>query len=359
MENSEKYGLWQFETVYKFNENTELIRNSINGQFMVKKTMLDSEYEVHKTLCNISHKNIIRVFDAVSDSGVCTVIEQFVSGATLGIFCARTHPDDSIIIEIMLQICMGLSVLHQNNIVHRDITPNNIMIDDYGTVKIIDFDISRMPKDKSRKDTHILGTQGYAAPEQFGFRQSTAQTDIYSVGVILNYMKTGKTPDEKILSDSSILPDIIKKCTAFDPKDRYQSIEELTADLYRYRDAAAEGMTVRKSDKKEPLLEKIIGGLPGVRSRYGIVRFFALFGYAMFVLWLFIIFGTAQNRSDLLIAAINSVLLVIVPFMCFSNYLSFQNKIFPEYSLSVKRAIFFIIGMLSIYSAVILGQMIK
>ncbi len=83
----------------------------------------------------------IRVHDAVSDSGVCTVIEQFVSGATLEIFCERTHPDDDIIIDIMLQICSGLSVLHQNNIVHRDITPTNIMIDDYGTVKIIEFHI--------------------------------------------------------------------------------------------------------------------------------------------------------------------------------------------------------------------------
>ena len=359
MNNSEKFGLWQFEPIYQYNDNTVLIRNNNSGQFMVKKTMPESEYEVHKTLCNISHKNIIHVHDAVSDSGVCTVIEQFVSGVTLETFCERTQPDDEIITDIMLQICRGLAVLHQNNIVHRDITPTNIMIDDYGTVKIIDFDISRMPKDKSRKDTHILGTQGYAAPEQFGFRQSTAQTDIYSVGILLNYMKTGKTPDEKTLSDTSILPDIIRKCTAFEPKNRYQSIEELMADLYRYRDAAAEGMTVKKPDKKEPLLETIIGSLPGVKSRYRIVRFFALSGYAMFVLWLFSVLGSAQNRSDLLKAVINLIFMIIIPFVCFFNYLSFQNKIFPKYSLYVKRAIFCIMGILSFFSSVVIGQMIK
>ncbi len=359
MDNNEKFGLWQFETIYKYNDNTELIMNNISGQLMVKKTMSDSEYKVHKALCNISDKNIIRIYDAVSDSGVCTVIEQFVSGVTLKTFCERAKPDDDIIIESALQLCRGLSVLHKNNIVHRDITPTNIMIDDYGTVKIIDFDISRIPNEKARKDTHILGTQGYAAPEQFGFGQSTFLTDIYSVGVILNYMKTGKTPDEKILSDTSILPAIISKCTAFEPKNRYQSIEELMADLYRYRDAAAEGMTLKQPDKKEPPVEKIIGGLPGVRSRYGIVRFFALFGYAMFVLWVFTVFGTAHNRSDLLKAVTNLLFMITIPFLCFSNYLSFQNKIFPKYSLSVKRAIFCIMGVLSIYSSVVIGQMIK
>ncbi len=359
MNNSEKFGLWQFEPIYQYNDNTVLIRNNNSGQFMVKKTMPESEYEVHKTLCNISHKNIIHVHDAVSDSGVCTVIEQFVSGVTLETFCERTQPDDEIITDIMLQICRGLAVLHQNNIVHRDITPTNIMIDDYGVVKIIDFDISRMPKDKSRKDTHILGTQGYAAPEQFGFQQSTALTDIYSAGVILNYMKTGKTPDEKMLSDTSILPDIIRKCIAFDPKDRYQSIKELMVDIYRYRDASGGQITKRKSDKKEPLLETIIGSLPGVKSRYRIVRFLALFGYSMFVVWLFVIFGTAQNRNDLIKAVVNMILMIIIPFCCFFNYLSFQDKLFPKYSLSVKRVIFSIIGVLSIYSSVVIGQMIK
>ena len=359
MDNNEKFGLWQFETIYKYNDHTELIMNQISRQLMIRKTMSDSEYKVHKALCGISHKNIIRILDAVSDSGVCIVIEQFVSGVTLKTFCERAKPDDDIIIEMALQLCRGLSVLHKNNIVHRDITPTNIMIDDYGILKIIDFDISRMPNEKARKDTHILGTEGYAAPEQFGFGQSTFQTDIYSVGILLNYMKTGKTPDEKTLSDTSILPDIIRKCTAFEPKNRYQSIEELMADLYRYRDAAAEGMTVKKPDKKEPLLETIIGSLPGVKSRYRIVRFFALSGYAMFVLWLFSVLGSAQNRSDLLKAVINLIFMIIIPFVCFFNYLSFQNKIFPKYSLYVKRAIFCIMGILSFFSSVVIGQMIK
>ena len=76
MDNNEKLGLWQFETIYKYNDHTELIMNQISRQLMIKKTMSDSEYKVHKALCGISHKNIIRILDAVSDSGVCIVIEQ-------------------------------------------------------------------------------------------------------------------------------------------------------------------------------------------------------------------------------------------------------------------------------------------
>ena len=89
MDNNEKLGLWQFETIYKYNDHTELIMNQISRQLMIKKTMSDSEYKVHKALCGISHKNIIRILDAVSDSGVCIVIEQFVSGVTLKTFCER------------------------------------------------------------------------------------------------------------------------------------------------------------------------------------------------------------------------------------------------------------------------------
>ena len=117
MDNNEKLGLWQFETIYKYNDHTELIMNQISRQLMIKKTMSDSEYKVHKALCGISHKNIIRILDAVSDSGVCIVIEQFVSGVTLKTFCERAKPDDDIIIEMALQLCRGLSVLHKNNIV--------------------------------------------------------------------------------------------------------------------------------------------------------------------------------------------------------------------------------------------------
>ncbi|MCM1256313.1 MAG: protein kinase [Roseburia sp.] len=92
-------------------------------------------------------------------------------------------------LDVAGQILEGLDVIHRLKLVHRDINPQNIVISSDGVVKIIDFGIGRMYKELQGRDTEFLGTAGYAAPEQFGFSQSDARTDIYSVGVILNFGK--------------------------------------------------------------------------------------------------------------------------------------------------------------------------
>lgn len=99
--------------------------------------------------------------------------------------------------------------MHKYSITHRDITPSNIIIGFDGVVKIIDFGISRLHKENAKHDTQVLGTEGYAAPEQFGFKQSDCKTDIYALGVLLNYMLTGHIPSEVMYRDGDVA-DIIK-----------------------------------------------------------------------------------------------------------------------------------------------------
>ena len=122
-----------------------------------------------------------------------------------------------------------LSFLHRINIVHRDIKPENIIITDNATVKLIDFNASRVYKNECTADTVVLGTIGYASPEQFGITQSDARTDIFALGVLLNVMLTGVHPSEQLAKGRA--GKIVLKCTQIDPNKRYQSVEELKYNL--------------------------------------------------------------------------------------------------------------------------------
>lgn len=93
------------------------------------------------------------------------------------------------------QLCQALAPLHRENIVHRDIKPENIVLGADSQVYLIDFGIARFEKAGRSADTTLLGTHGYAAPEQFGFCQSDARADIYSLGVVLNQVVTGAFPN--------------------------------------------------------------------------------------------------------------------------------------------------------------------
>lgn len=126
--------------------------------------------------------------------------------------------------RITLQLCSALWVLHSLGAVHRDIKPENVIIRGSEAV-LIDFDASRIFKNESGGDTQILGTTGYAAPEQYGIAQTDQRADIYSVGVLLNIMLTGKHPSRELAPGK--LGRIVQKCTMVNPKKRYKNERDL------------------------------------------------------------------------------------------------------------------------------------
>ena len=114
-------------------------------------------------------------------------------------------------------------------IIHRDIKPDNIIITKDYELYLIDFDTAKVYEENKTKDTHLLGSEGYAAPEQYGFGSSNKSTDIYAIGKVMNdYIDI--IDDEKL--SKKILP-IIDKCCKIDYKDRYQSIGHIKSDLFR------------------------------------------------------------------------------------------------------------------------------
>ena len=180
----------------------------------------------------VTSDNVASVFGYTEIDSLPYSVNEFVCGSTLEEYVTYNgRLSDDEIRRITLGICSGLSAVHKLGIVHRDITPSNIIIKDDGTAVITDFGISRLTDASKSKDTQILGTAGYAAPEQFGFRQTSAGADIYAVGALINYMAEGVLPSEH-LTDGAFRK-IVLKCTRMEETKRFADAGELAAAIDR------------------------------------------------------------------------------------------------------------------------------
>lgn len=226
MTDTQKFALWQNDEISKLNNNTFVVRNRASGQLMIKRVLSKDSFEVMQKVSRISCKYLMKVFDVSVIDNRCVCLCEYIDGIPL---CDRVERYGTYTEKetkaIMLSVCDGLSALHYNGIVHRDIKPENIMIDLNGNVKIIDYDISREVKRGANQDTEILGTVGYASPEQFGFSQTDDKADIYSCGVLMNFLLTGKLINEEIYQ--GFFTPIIEKCTEIDKDKRYINISQL------------------------------------------------------------------------------------------------------------------------------------
>lgn len=139
--------------------------------------------------------------------------------------------------KIIIQVCNGLIYLHKMSppLIHNDINTSNIMICDDNNVKLFDFDISRIYNKASNQNTTLFGTEEYASPEHYGYGQSEPRTDIYSLGVTMHKMLTGKSLSNEHKSIyTGKLRNIVQKCIEINPKQRYQSVFALAKDLDKF-----------------------------------------------------------------------------------------------------------------------------
>lgn len=195
--------------------------------------------EVYQALMEVRHPNLTMVYDCVYENGNTYVLEEYIPGKTLAELLKEkgtfTEEDTS---QIMIELCEGLEVLHRHEppIIHNDIKTSNIMMHEDGIVKLFDFDISRTYKEGSYKNTKLMGTHEYAAPEHYGFGQSEPCTDIYSLGVTMHEMLTGVGLDhEHNVTYQGSMAKIVKKCVEIDRKKRYASAALLKSDLEKYQ----------------------------------------------------------------------------------------------------------------------------
>lgn len=208
------------------------------------KTRIDFLAEPN-ILKKLEHPALPRIFDILEDDENIYIVVDYIEGDSLDskLKEAGSFPETTVL-EWAKQLCGVLQYLHENTpnpIIYRDMKPANIIVTKSGALKLIDFGIAREYKAKAENDTVYIGTRGYAAPEQYGTGQTSAVTDIYSLGVTLYQLLTGKSPNEPPYEIKPVryfnrelsadIERIIGKCTRQDPSGRYQSIAELWADI--------------------------------------------------------------------------------------------------------------------------------
>lgn len=200
-----------------------LIRHKASGQLFVLRQFTGNG-EVYQKLLPYRSSNLPAVFEAVQEGENCLVLEEYIPGDTLGFLLQGALFSPAETRKIVTQVCHGLWVLHSLGAVHRDIKPENIILRGKDAV-LIDFDAARIHKPEAEGDTQILGTAGFAAPEQYGLSQSDVRTDIYSLGILINVMLTGQHPSQQLAQGR--LGRVVERCTRVNPRHRYKNVLRL------------------------------------------------------------------------------------------------------------------------------------
>ena len=200
-----------------------LVRHRDSGTRYIFRHFYGSS-EVYQKLLAVSCPNLPHIMEVGEKEGRTVLLEEYIQGDTLRDILEGSLLTVAEAKQITRQLCSALWVLHSRGVVHRDVKPDNVIIRGKEAV-LIDFDASRIYKNETQEDTQILGTTGFAAPEQYGLSQSDGRADIYALGVLLNIMLTGEHPSRKLAGGR--MGRIVQKCTMVNPAKRYKNILHL------------------------------------------------------------------------------------------------------------------------------------
>lgn len=235
--------LQHYETLECLSNNqmgeTLLVKEKQTGNFCVAKCYSDKSLLSHSTesdlLKNFDNDRLPAFIAEYQNEGMLCVVREYIEGVSLDKYVARHKLSQDQVISIVVQLCDDISYLHEQKppIIHRDIKPQNIVMDESGNPRLIDFGSSRVYDVDAQEDTVCFGTRHFAAPEQYGFSQTDCRTDIFSLGVLLGWLLTGETETKKSIPAITSIPlrKIVKKCTAFAPENRYVSINQVKTAL--------------------------------------------------------------------------------------------------------------------------------
>lgn len=175
----------------------EMSQTHLNTQELAEASARFQQ-EAHM-LGSLSHPNLPRIYDSFSEQGRSYLVMDFIEGQTLHKILKESNGQPLPVAQVLLyanQLCDVLAYLHQQNppIIFRDIKPTNVMVTNNGHIFLIDFGIARFFKEGQEQDTILLGSPGYAPPEQHGLAQTSPRSDLYGLGATLHYCLTGRDP---------------------------------------------------------------------------------------------------------------------------------------------------------------------
>lgn len=326
-----------------------VFQNHLTGGLSVRIVYDCDSYELLCKIADINHPNLMRIQTVNLYDDRCEAICEYVEGVTLeqmiqheGV-CSPYSAS-----RIMMQVCDGLSALHMRGIVHRDIKPSNVMIDSQGKVKIVDYDISRTIKLNQSKDTRILGSVGYTSPEQFGFSQTDAKADIYSCGVLLNFLLTGARPDEEMVEGP--MREIVEQCIQIDKSKRFENVELLEKSLKRGH--------VTKTSRFLPL--------PGFRGTHVLPKIISSILLIDILIFTFLGFDHWVINNDSYVTYINSspgaglrtwlgfcVFMFIIPYLFIGDF-GYMSELICKRKPKRGKAILIILAVISFFFGIFL-----
>lgn len=192
-----------------------------SGKLYVRRYREISQ-ELFRRIRGVSCPYLERLVERSEDENGAYFISEYVEGTPAS---ERAFSENEAV-KLLLELCAAIKALHRAGVIHRDIKPSNIICGNDGHIRLIDFDSARLWVEFQSRDTEILGTGGYAAPEQYGFMQTDDRSDIYAFGVTM----------EEILGENAEKPKfrrIIRRCTQFDPDRRYRDISAVGCAIKR------------------------------------------------------------------------------------------------------------------------------
>ena len=248
----DKVGTGGMADVYKAKDqklNRFVAVKVMKKEFSEDKTFVTKFRDEAQAAAGFIHPNIVSVYDVGEENGLYYIVMELVDGITLKRYIERkgklTIRETT---SIAVQVSMGIEAAHNNHIIHRDIKPQNIIISREGKAKVTDFGIAKAATADATGDNTVMGSVHYTSPEQARGEGSDEKSDIYSLGVTIYEMLTGRVPfdgdttvsialqhiQEGVPSPKKLVPEIpdslaeiVLKCTEKDPKNRYQNMGDI------------------------------------------------------------------------------------------------------------------------------------
>lgn len=208
--------------------NVQLVQNTESSKIFILKTLHIYNIRVFQYLASHPISGTPKIIELIEGDDVLYVIEEYLSGTTLReMLDERGALSENEGVRYILQLCHIVKQFHNSTppIIHRDIKPDNIIITPDCRLFLVDFNAAKETKPQQTQDTVLMGTTGYAAPEQYGFSSSTPSVDIYAIGVLLNEILTGSLPNK--VHCTGRLSAVVDKCTQMDSKNRYEDMNHL------------------------------------------------------------------------------------------------------------------------------------
>ena len=289
--------------------NEEVALKLVKPEIASDKKTLERFSNELKIARKIAHKNVGRLYELMEEKGIYFITMEYIPGEDLKSFIKRAGPlSAGKTTFIAKQVCEGLAEAHELGVVHRDLKPQNIMIDKEGNSRIMDFGIARSLKAKGITDAGVMiGTPEYMSPEQVDAKETDQRSDIYSLGVILYEMVTGRvpfegdtplsvavkqkteTPEDPRKLNSQIPEDlsrIILRCIEKDKEKRYQGAGEVHSEL----DKIEKGIptTERIVPKRKPITSREITVTFGLKKLFIPALVVVALAIAAVIIWRFI-----------------------------------------------------------------------